>query len=90
MFEVMGPVSWILVGLLAGALAKFFMPGKDPGGCLMTVVIGVAGAFIGGILASYVGFGGVSGPNLPTLLTATAGAFVLLFVLRLVRGKRRR
>ncbi len=88
MFDVMGPVSWIFIGLLAGALAKFFMPGKDPGGCLVTILIGIAGAFVGGLIASYVGFGGVSGPNLPTLLTATGGAFVLLFVLRLFRGSR--
>lgn len=88
MLEVMGPLSWILVGLLAGVLARFLMPGKDRLGCLMTMLLGVAGAFIGGLLASYLGFGGITGPNVPTLLTATAGAVVLLFVRRLWQGKK--
>ncbi len=85
---VMGLFSWILMGLLAGALAKFFMPGKDPGGCLMTIVIGIVGALAGGFLATQLGYGGISGFDLRSLLIATGGAFLLLLVLRVVRGRR--
>ena len=86
MFEAMGLFSWILMGLLAGALAKFFLPGKDPGGCFLTILIGIAGALIGGFLASYLGFGGISGFDVRSLLIAVAGAFVLLLLLRLLKG----
>jgi len=89
MFEAMGLLSWILMGLLAGALAKFFIPGKDPGGCFLTMLIGIAGALIGGFLATYIGYGGITGFDIPSFLTATAGAVVLLLVLRLLKGKKK-
>ncbi|WP_298440797.1 GlsB/YeaQ/YmgE family stress response membrane protein [uncultured Ferrimonas sp.] len=76
----MGIFSWIILGLIAGALAKWLMPGKDDGGWFMTMVLGIAGAFVGGWLGSFVGLGSVSGINLGSLITATLGAFVLLFV----------
>jgi uncharacterized membrane protein YeaQ/YmgE (transglycosylase-associated protein family) len=86
MFEVMGLASWILMGLLAGALAKLLMPGKDPGGCIVTILIGIAGALLGGFLAGYFGFGGISGFDIRSFLIATAGAILLLVVLRLLKG----
>jgi uncharacterized membrane protein YeaQ/YmgE (transglycosylase-associated protein family) len=84
----MGILSWVIMGLIAGALAKFIMPGKDPGGIIVTILIGVAGAFIGGFLGSAIGFGTVTGFNLVSIALATGGALLLLFLFR--RGKRRR
>ena len=55
----MGIFSWILLGLIAGALAKFIMPGKDPGGIFVTILIGIAGAIVGGFLGSFIGLGKV-------------------------------
>jgi uncharacterized membrane protein YeaQ/YmgE (transglycosylase-associated protein family) len=78
----MGIFSWILLGLLAGILAKFIMPGKDDGGFVMTTLLGVAGAFIGGWIGSLVGLGAVGEFSLGSLLTAVVGALVLLFVYR--------
>lgn len=81
----MGIISWILLGLVAGALAKFIMPGKDPGGCFVTIIIGIVGAFLGGFLASLIGFGSVQSFDLGGILIATLGAVVLLIIFRLVR-----
>jgi len=86
-FSLMGLGSWILMGLLAGVLAKFLLPGKDPGGCVMTVAIGIAGALLGGLLATYLGFGGLSGFDVRSFVIATLGAIVLLLLLRLLKKK---
>lgn len=86
MFKLMGLGSWILMGLAAGVVAKFVLPGKDPGGCVMTVLIGIAGALLGGFLATYLGFGGLSGFDVRSFVIAILGAFVLLLVLRLLRS----
>lgn len=75
----MGILSWILLGLVVGALAKWIMPGPDPGGLVVTALIGIAGAFVGGWLGSLVGMGSIDGFNLGTIATATVGALVLLF-----------
>ncbi len=75
----MGILSWIIFGLIAGAVAKWIMPGKDPGGIIITIGIGIAGAVIGGFIATLLGFGGVSGFNLPSLIIAIVGALILLF-----------
>ena len=81
----MGILTWIVLGLIAGALAKFLMPGKDGGGWLMTIGLGIAGAFVGGFLGNQLGIGGgATGINFGSIVTATAGAFVLLFVYRLI------
>lgn len=81
----MGILSWIVLGLIVGALAKLIMPGKDPGGILVTIGLGVAGAFVGGYLSSFMGFGSVSGFDFRSLLIATGGAFLLLFLYRRFR-----
>jgi len=88
MFSLMGLGSWIVMGLLAGAVAKFLLPGKDPGGCIMTVAIGVVGALLGGLLATYLGFGGLSGFDIRSFVIATLGAFLLLLLLRVFKGRR--
>ena len=77
--------SWILFGLLAGGVAKLIFPGKDPGGCLVTVGLGVLGALIGGLLGTYVfNWGTVTGFNLRSFGIAVAGALVLLLTFRLI------
>ncbi|MCU7795626.1 MAG: GlsB/YeaQ/YmgE family stress response membrane protein [Candidatus Thiodiazotropha sp. (ex Semelilucina semeliformis)] len=81
----MGIISWIVLGLIAGALAKWIMPGKDDGGFIITILLGVAGAFVGGYLSSLLGFSGIGELSIVSILTATAGAFLLLFVYRLVK-----
>ena len=82
----MGILSWIVLGIVAGALAKWLMPGKDPGGWFVTMLLGIAGAFVGGYLGSYIGAGVTGGGlNIASIGTATAGAFLLLFVYRLLK-----
>ena len=88
-FGIMGLGSWIIMGLVAGAIAKFLLPGKDPGGCIMTAVIGVLGALIGGFIATYLDFGGISGFDVRSLVIATLGAIILLIVLRLFKGDKK-
>jgi len=78
----MGLLSWIIMGLIVGALAKFLMPGRDPGGLIITILLGIAGAFVGGFLASALGLGTVTGFNLGSILIATGGAILLLFFYR--------
>lgn len=83
----MGFFAWIILGLVAGALAKLLMPGKDGGGWFLTMVLGIVGAFVGGYLGSMLGLGGATatGLNLGSIATATAGAVVLLVLYRLVK-----
>ncbi|MCW8344542.1 MULTISPECIES: GlsB/YeaQ/YmgE family stress response membrane protein [Vibrio] len=76
----MGIISWIILGLIAGALAKWLMPGNDGGGWLATMGLGIAGAFVGGFIGGLLGFGGANGINIGSIITATLGAFILLFV----------
>jgi uncharacterized membrane protein YeaQ/YmgE (transglycosylase-associated protein family) len=75
----MGILSWILLGLLVGALAKWLMPGPDPGGFVVTILIGVAGAFVGGFLGSLIGLGSVAGFDPRSLVLAVGGAVLLLW-----------
>ncbi|MEM8561319.1 MAG: GlsB/YeaQ/YmgE family stress response membrane protein [Pseudomonadota bacterium] len=82
----MSILSWIFLGLIAGALAKWIMPGPDGGGWIVTILLGVAGAFVGGFLGSLLGIQTAGdGVNLPSIATATAGAFVLLFIYRAIK-----
>jgi len=83
----MGIVTWIVLGLVAGVLAKIIMPGRDPGGIIITTVLGIAGAVIGGFFGTQLGFGRVSGFDLRSLALAVGGAILLLFLHRLLRRK---
>jgi uncharacterized membrane protein YeaQ/YmgE (transglycosylase-associated protein family) len=86
-----GVISWIFFGLLAGAIAKFIMPGKDPGGCLGTTLIGILGAVIGGFIGNeLLDIGTVTGFNLPSLGIAILGAIILLLLYRLLLERRPR
>ena len=79
-------IGWIIIGAIAGALAKLIMPGDDPGGMIVTILIGIAGAFVGGFLASLIGIGG--GGVIWTIIIATIGAIILLAIYRAVAGRR--
>jgi len=82
-----GIIAWIVVGLIAGALAKLIMPGDDPGGIIVTTLIGIAGALIGGfIMQSILGFG--SGGFIWSILVAILGSLILLGIYRLIVGSR--
>jgi uncharacterized membrane protein YeaQ/YmgE (transglycosylase-associated protein family) len=81
----MGILSWIILGLIVGALAKWIMPGDDPGGMIVTILIGIAGAVVGGFLASLVGLGTVTGFDFGSLVIAIGGALLLLFLYRRFR-----
>jgi uncharacterized membrane protein YeaQ/YmgE (transglycosylase-associated protein family) len=87
-FAMMGLLSWMVMGLLAGALARFLTPGPDRMGCVGTVVLGIVGAIIGGFLATLLGFGGFRAFDIYSLIVSTLGAVVLLLVARLFRGSR--
>ncbi len=81
----MGVLAWILFGLIAGVLAKWIMPGKDPGGIIVTILIGIGGAFVGGWLGSMVGMGSMGDFSLGSFITAIIGALVLLGAYRMIR-----
>jgi len=83
-----GIIIWIIVGLIAGALGKLIMPGEDPGGIIVTILIGIAGAFVGGFVFSLFGGTGVTGLNVWSILVATIGAIILLAIYRLIAGRR--
>ena len=78
----MGIISWIVLGLLAGILAKFLMPGRDPGGLIITILIGIAGALIGGFIGRAVGWYGEGDPV--GFVMALLGSIVLLLLYRMI------
>lgn len=82
-----GLISWVLFGLVAGIVAKLLMPGRDPGGCIVTSLIGIAGALLGGFLATALGFGGVGAWDLRSFVIAVIGAILLLVIYRALRGR---
>lgn len=86
-FETMGIISWIFLGLVAGALAKFIMPGKDPGGMIVTILIGIAGAVVAGMLGSFVGWGKVQSFDMWGIFISTFGAILVLIVYRMLKKK---
>jgi uncharacterized membrane protein YeaQ/YmgE (transglycosylase-associated protein family) len=81
----MGILTWIIFGLIAGVIAKLLMPGRDGGGFILTCILGIVGAVVGGWLATMFGIGDVSGFNLHSFLVAVVGAIVVLLVFRLLR-----
>jgi uncharacterized membrane protein YeaQ/YmgE (transglycosylase-associated protein family) len=86
-----GILSWVVFGLIAGAIAKFIMPGKDPGGCIGTIIIGILGAVIGGYIGTVLlDFGTVTGFNLRSFGIAILGAIILLALYRLLLERRPR
>lgn len=83
-----GLFSWIIMGLIAGVLAKFLHPGKDGGGIIMTILLGIGGALLGGwIGARFLNVGAVSGFNLQSIGLAAGGSLLILIVHRMIAGK---
>lgn len=83
----MGAILWtLIIGLVIGVIAKLLMPGKDPGGCIITMLIGIAGAFIAGYLGRLIGW---YQPGQPAgFIASIIGAMILLLIYRLIAGKR--
>jgi uncharacterized membrane protein YeaQ/YmgE (transglycosylase-associated protein family) len=86
----MGILAWIVVGLIGGALAKLLMPGKDPGGIILTILLGIAGAVLGGFIAVALDISnGVDDFDFGSIVLSIIGSMVLLLAYRLVVGDRR-
>jgi uncharacterized membrane protein YeaQ/YmgE (transglycosylase-associated protein family) len=82
-------IFWIIVGLIAGALAKLIMPGDDPGGIIVTIIIGIVGAVLGGWLLSLIGLGGAAaGAWIWSIISGIVGAVILLAIYRAFVGSR--
>jgi uncharacterized membrane protein YeaQ/YmgE (transglycosylase-associated protein family) len=81
---------WALLGLIAGSLAKFLLPGRDPSGCIFTILLGLLGSLLGGMIGTYFGWGRVTQGSfdLRSIGIATLGSIVVLLVGRLLRGLR--
>lgn len=83
----MGILYWILLGLVVGALAKLLVPGKGPGGIIVTIIIGVLGALLGGWIGTKLGLGSVQGFDLTSILLATGGSVLLILLYNLIKKK---
>jgi uncharacterized membrane protein YeaQ/YmgE (transglycosylase-associated protein family) len=87
MIESYGVIGWVVIGLLAGGIAKLLMPGKDPGGCIITILLGIAGALLAGFIGKAVGW--YDQDEAAGFLAAVVGAFVILFIYRAMVRRRR-
>ena len=86
MLEEHGWIAWIIIGGIAGAIAKLLMPGKDPGGCIITILLGVAGALLAGFIGQALNIdSALAGAG---FIGAILGAFLILLIYRLVLRRR--
>ena len=81
-------LAWIVLGLVAGVIAKALMPGRDPGGIIVTMLIGIVGAFLGGFLGNLITGAGLNGFSLWSIILAVVGAMLLLWIYRLTTRTR--
>jgi uncharacterized membrane protein YeaQ/YmgE (transglycosylase-associated protein family) len=81
----MAIISWIVFGLIVGVLAKLIMPGRDPGGIIITTILGIVGALIGGFIAVQLGYGDVTGFDMRSFIVAIVGALLLLALYRVLK-----
>ena len=84
----MSILAWIVVGIIAGWLAKMVVPGEGPGGVLGDLIIGIIGAIIGGWVFNYFGHTGATGINIGSIVVAFIGSVILLLIMRAVTGRR--
>ena len=80
-------IVWIVFGLVAGIIAKFIMPGRDPGGFIVTIIIGIVGAVVGGFISTQLGFGDVTRFDIKSMIIAVLGAILLLVIYRAVKSR---
>jgi len=85
--EPHGILAWIVIGGIAGGIAKLLMPGRDPGGCIITILLGIAGAFVAGWLGQAVGW--YEAGEGAGFIAAIVGAFIILAIYRIIAGRRR-
>jgi uncharacterized membrane protein YeaQ/YmgE (transglycosylase-associated protein family) len=84
-------LSWIVFGLIAGGLAKLIMPGDQPGGCFVTMLLGIAGGIVGGLIGTALGWGGVTGAfDFRSLLLGIGGSLLLLVAYVAIAGRKKR
>ena len=83
----MGILSWIILGLIAGAIAKWIRPGNDPQGCIVTIIIGIIGGVLGGWIGSILGLGTVDEFSFRTLLLAVGGSIIVLAIYAAIKKK---
>jgi uncharacterized membrane protein YeaQ/YmgE (transglycosylase-associated protein family) len=81
-------LGWIIIGGIAGVIAKAIMPGRDPGGCIVTILLGIAGALLAGFLGNMLGFYNES--RGAGWIAAIVGALIILFIYRMIAGRGRR
>lgn len=81
----MGILLWVLLGLIAGVIAKFIVPGRSPGGIVVTIILGILGAVVGGFISTQLGFGDISGFDVRSMAIAVGGAVLLLLIYGMVR-----
>lgn len=82
----MGILSWIIFGLIAGIIAKSIMPGKENVGIIVTIILGIVGAVVGGYISTFFGFGKVDGFNFGSFVVAVIGAIVVLYIYNKVKS----
>ncbi|MGL4600112.1 MAG: GlsB/YeaQ/YmgE family stress response membrane protein [Plesiomonas sp.] len=82
----MGIFSWVILGLIVGILAKWIMPGKDEGGFIVTVILGIVGAVVGGYVSQLLGIATVTGFNIKSLIFSIIGSLIILFVYRKIKS----
>ncbi|CUA04088.1 putative transglycosylase associated protein [Escherichia coli] len=82
----MGILSWIIFGLIAGIIAKWIMPGKENVGIIVTIILGIVGAVVGGYISTFFGFGKVDGFNFGSFVVAVIGAIVVLYIFKKVKS----
>lgn len=86
---MVGIITWIIFGLIAGVIAKLLLPGRDPGGCIITILLGIVGAFVGGFIFQWlIGRPDVTRFDFGSLVVAIIGAIVVLLIYRLITGRR--
>ena len=78
-------IIWIVLGLIAGIIAKFIMPGRDPGVFIVTIILGIVGALVGGFISTKLGHGDVTGFNITSIIIAVLGSMLLLLIYRMVK-----